>query len=127
MTITFTAMVSDVSALLVRGDVEMAATCTVTYIDATQLLACGHPILQAGPVSLPMTSADVVATLASPLNAFKIINTGREIGAFTEDRDSAIRGVLGARARMIPMRLEIGAAAGEGFIATCNQMGLRFA
>jgi hypothetical protein len=103
-----------VSALLVRGDVEMAATCTVTYIDATQLLACGHPILQAGPVSLPMTSADVVATLASPLNAFKIINTGREIGAFTEDRDAAIRGVLGARARMIPMRLEMGAAAGEG-------------
>ncbi len=88
---------SAVSAQLVRGDLEIAATCTVTYIDPKQLLACGHPLLQAGPVSLPMTTAEVVATLASPLNAFKIVNTGEPIGAFTEDRDSAIRGVLGAR------------------------------
>ena len=42
-----------------------------------------------------MTTAEVVATLASPLNAFKIINTGDAIGTFTEDRDSAILGVLG--------------------------------
>ncbi len=98
---------SAVSAQLVRGDLEIAATCTVTYIDAKQLLACGHPILQAGRVSMPMTSAEVVATLASPLNAFKIINTGRNIGAFTEDRDSAIRGELGAEARMVPMHMVI--------------------
>jgi hypothetical protein len=98
---------SAVSAQLVRGDLEIAATCTVTYIDAKQLLACGHPILQAGPVSLPMTTAEVVTTLASPLNAFKIVNTGATIGAFTEDRDAAIRGVLGAKARMIPVSIEV--------------------
>jgi hypothetical protein len=98
---------SAVSAQLVRGDMEIAATCTVTYLDAKQLLACGHPILQAGPVSLPMTEAEVVATLASPLNAFKIVNTGTTIGAFTDDRNSAIRGVLGAKARMIPMHISV--------------------
>jgi hypothetical protein len=98
---------SAVSAQLVRGDLEIAATCTVTYIDPKQLLACGHPLLQAGPVSLPMTTAEVVATLASPLNAFKIINTGATIGAFSEDRDAAIRGEFGARAQMIPVRIRI--------------------
>ena len=98
---------SAVSAQLVRGDLEIAATCTVTYIDPKQLLACGHPLLQAGPVSLPMTTADVVATLASPLNAFKIINTGETIGAFSQDRDAAIRGEFGARARMIPIHIRI--------------------
>jgi hypothetical protein len=92
---------------MVRGDVEIAATCTVTYIDPKQLLACGHPVLQAGPVSLPMTTTEVVATLASPLNAFKIVNTGREIGAFTEDRDAAIRGELGAKAVMIPVSISL--------------------
>jgi len=96
---------SAVSAELVRGDLEIAATCTVTYIDPKELLACGHPILQAGPVSLPMTTAEVVATLASPLNAFKIINTGKVVGAFTQDRDSAIRGVLGAQPHMIPLHI----------------------
>ncbi len=98
---------SAISAQLIRGDLEISATCTVTYVDPKQLLACGHPILQAGPVSLPMTTADVVATLASPLNAFKIVNTGATVGAFTEDRDSAIRGVFGARAHMIPVHLDV--------------------
>ncbi len=98
---------SAVSAQLVRGDLEVSATCTVTYVDPKQLLACGHPILQAGTVSLPMTTAEVVETLASPLNAFKIINTGDPIGTFTEDRDSAIRGVLGVKPRMIPVHITV--------------------
>jgi hypothetical protein len=98
---------SAVSAQLVRGDLEVSATCTVTYVDPKQLLACGHPILQAGTVSLPMTTAEVVETLASPLNAFKIINTGDPIGTFTEDRNSAIRGVLGAKPHMIPVHITV--------------------
>ncbi|MFP5249810.1 MAG: SpoIVB peptidase S55, partial [Acidobacteriota bacterium] len=104
---------SAISAQLVRGDVEIAATCTITYIDPKQLLACGHPVLQAGPVSLPMTTADVVTTLASPLNAFKIINTGATVGAFTEDRESGIRGILGAQAHMIPMLIEVDGPEGK--------------
>jgi len=98
---------SAVSAQLVRGDLEISATCTVTYVDPTQLLACGHPILQAGSVSLPMTTAEVVETLASPLNAFKIINTGDPIGTFTDDRDSAIRGILGIKPHMIPVHITV--------------------
>jgi hypothetical protein len=96
---------SAVSALLVRGDLEIAATCTVTYVDPHQVLACGHPITRYGNVSIPMTKADVVATLASPLNSFKIVNTTETIGSFTEDRSSAIRGVPGEAARMIPVAI----------------------
>ena len=96
---------SAVSLQIVRGDLEIAATCTVTYIDPRQLLACGHPVLQAGPISLPMTKAEVVTTLASSLQSFKVINTGDTIGAFTEDRESAIRGVFGTRAHMIPLHV----------------------
>ena len=103
---------SAVSMQLVRGDVEISATCTVTWVDPKQLLACGHPVLEAGPVSLPMTTADVVTTLASPLSAFKIINTGVTIGSFTQDRESAIRGVYGTQARMIPMHISVDAPEG---------------
>jgi len=105
---------SAISAQLVRGDVEVSATCTITYIDPKQLLACGHPVLQSGPVSLPMTTAEVVATLASPLNAFKIINTGAVVGAFTEDRESAIRGEIGVQAHMIPVHITVDGAGTPG-------------
>ncbi|MGC9222405.1 MAG: SpoIVB peptidase S55 [Terracidiphilus sp.] len=104
---------SSVSMQLVRGDLDVAATCTVTWIDPTQLLACGHPVLGVGPVSLPMTTTDVIATVASPLDAFKIVNTGAPIGAFTEDRESAIHGVFGVRARMIPMHISVDAPTGS--------------
>ncbi|HEX3571027.1 MAG TPA: SpoIVB peptidase S55 domain-containing protein [Acidobacteriaceae bacterium] len=98
---------SAVSAILVRGDLSMAGTCTVTYVDPTQLLACGHPITQFGSVSMPMTKAEVVTTLASPLNSFKIVNTTETIGAFTEDRASAILGRFGDEAQMIPVSVEV--------------------
>src|SRR5579862_9622926 len=65
---------SAVSAILVRGDMDIAATCTVTYMDAQHLLACGHPLMQFGSVDLPMTKAQVLATLPSPMNPFKIVN-----------------------------------------------------
>ena len=98
---------SAVSAILVRGDLSIAATCTVTYVDPTQLLACGHPITQFGSVSMPMTKADVVLTLASPLNSFKIINTTETVGSFTEDRMNAIYGRFGDLAKMIPVSVSV--------------------
>ncbi len=98
---------SAVSLQLASGDMEIAATCTVTYVDPKQLLACGHPIQQSGSISMPMTSTEVVATLASPLNAFKIVNTGKTIGAFTQDRDAAILGQFGTKARMIPVSIGV--------------------
>jgi len=103
---------SAVSAVLVRGDLSMAGTCTVTYVDPKRLLACGHPITQYGPVDMPMTKAEVLASLASPLNAFKIINTTETVGAFTEDRASAIMGRFGVEARMIPVAVEVVPPAG---------------
>lgn len=98
---------SAVSAVLVRGDMDIAATCTVTYMDAKYLLACGHPLLQFGLVDLPMTKAQVVATLPSPLNAFKIVNATEPIGAFVQDRHTGIMGEFGKKPDMIPVTLNI--------------------
>ncbi|HZQ96571.1 MAG TPA: SpoIVB peptidase S55 [Candidatus Sulfotelmatobacter sp.] len=98
---------SAVSAILVRGDMDIAATCTVTYIDPQRLLACGHPLLQFGSVDLPMNKAQVLATLPSPLNAFKIVNTTERAGVFVQDRHTGILGVFGKQPDMIPVTLTI--------------------
>lgn len=103
---------SAVSAVLVRGDMDAAATCTVTYMDKDHLLACGHPLTQYGMVDMPMTKANVVATLASPLNAFKIINTTEPIGAFVQDRHTGILGRFEKEPEMIPVTLSIHGASG---------------
>ncbi len=102
---------SAISAIIVSGDFSMAATCTVTYVDPKRLLACGHPITRYGDISLPMTKAQVVATVASPLSPIKIINTTQTIGSFTQDRESGILGVFGEQAHMIPVTLNLGGIA----------------
>lgn len=98
---------SAVSAILVRGDMDIAATCTVTYIDPQRLLACGHPLLQFGSVDLPMNKAQVLATLASPMNSFKIVNTTERAGVFVQDRHTGIMGVFDKQPDMIPVTLTI--------------------
>jgi hypothetical protein len=103
---------SAVSAVLVRGDMDIEATCTVTYIDPQRLLACGHPLLQFGSVDLPMNKAQVLATLPSPLNAFKIVNTTEPAGTFVQDRHTGIMGVFNKQPEMIPVTLTINGGAG---------------
>ncbi len=98
---------SAVSAILARGDMDIAATCTVTYMDADRLLACGHPLLQFGQIALPMTKAQVLATLPSPLNAFKIVNATEPVGAFVQDRHTGIMGEFNKQPEMIPVTLNI--------------------
>jgi hypothetical protein len=103
---------SAVSAVLVRGDMDIEATCTVTYIDPQRLLACGHPLLQFGSVDLPMNKAQILATLPSPLNAFKIVNTTEPAGVFVQDRHTGIMGVFNKEPEMIPVTLTINGGAG---------------
>jgi hypothetical protein len=109
---------SAVSAILVRGDMDIAATCTVTYIDPQRLLACGHPLLQFGAVDLPMNKAQVLATLPSPLNAFKIVNTTEQAGAFVQDRHTGIMGVFNKQPEMIPVTLTIHASTNNGSLSS---------
>src|ERR1035437_7907834 len=96
---------SAVSAILVRGDMNIAGTCTVTYLDDTHLLACGHPLLQAGSVDMQMTKATVLATLPSPETPFKIVNPAEPVGAFVQDRRAGIMGRFDREPHMIPVTL----------------------
>ena len=96
-----------VAAALVTGDMNIAATCTITHRVGDQLFACGHWILNLGSVQLPMATADIVTTVASEFNSFKISNVGEVVGTFTQDRTSAIVGRVGAPPPMIPVELTI--------------------
>src|SRR5712692_11166331 len=96
-----------VGAVLVTGDLSIHAACSVTLVTADRIFACGHPLFGFGPVALPMARGRVLTTLSSELASTKIVNVGGVIGAFTQDRLTALMGRLGAAPRMIPMELTI--------------------
>jgi hypothetical protein len=88
---------------LIRGDVEMGATGTITYVDRTRVYAFGHPFLNLGSASLPMTRAHVYTVLPSLDSSMKIATLGPVIGTVTQDRATAVGGTIGAG----PAELEV--------------------
>lgn len=98
---------------LIRGDFSVSSGCTITMIDAGRLLACGHPIFGFGAVSMGLSRAHVVMTLASAAESTKIIDTGGEIGTLTQDRQTAVLGKLGAGPSMIPVHLTVDSPGGQ--------------
>jgi hypothetical protein len=85
-----------VSVALTTGDITLAGTGTVSRVDGNRVTAFGHPMLSLGDVQLPMCSADVVAILPSTMESYKVANVGPVIGCITQDRLSAVSGLLGS-------------------------------
>jgi hypothetical protein len=105
---------SPVGVSLVRGDMSLAATGTVTLVDGETVYAFGHPFLGSGRVEMPMVSASVVHTLADLAGSVKMASVGPELGAVLEDRLTAIVGRTGHQAQMIPLAVDVrGADYGE--------------
>jgi hypothetical protein len=96
---------------LVRGDLSISSGCTVTTVEDDNILACGHPLFGFGKVSMPMSRAHVVMTLASAQASTKIITTGATIGTLTQDRQTAIMGTLGPGPSMIPLDVSLDTSA----------------
>ena len=86
---------SPVAGQMVRGDMGIAATGTVTYREGNRVLAFGHPLLRMGPVKIPMATAKILHTLPSSLGSFKISTPGKIVGQIRQDRLTAILGVIG--------------------------------
>jgi hypothetical protein len=84
-----------VSVALSTGDITLAGTGTVSRVDGNRIVAFGHPMLGLGDVQFPMCSAEVVAILPSTLESMKVANIGPVIGCISQDRLSAVSGVLG--------------------------------
>jgi hypothetical protein len=98
---------SAVGAVIVNGDFDISSVGTVTYRDGDKILAFGHPMLDAGPVNIPMAKATVVTTLSSYWASNKLAVSTDIIGNIRQDRSPGIMGVLGEAPPMIPVRVVI--------------------
>jgi hypothetical protein len=98
---------SPISTVLLSGDMLLAATGTVTWVDGDSVLAFGHPFLSMGPIEMPMARAEVLTVLPSVYRSFKFSDTGAVIGSVTQDRSTGILGTFGTRAAMVPITVRI--------------------
>ncbi|MBN1357064.1 hypothetical protein JXA40_12450 [bacterium] len=98
---------SPVAAVLMDGDIKMAATGTATAVNGNRVLAFGHPMMSLGQCDIPMASAEIVTYIPSLANSFKLANIGRVMGSFFVDAEPGVAGLIGDPPRMIPMQIII--------------------
>jgi hypothetical protein len=99
---------SMISVQLLAGDMSTGADGTVTAIDGDRIYAFGHRFLAAGSTDLPFAQAEVLALLPNLLSSFKISTAREWMGSITADRDTAIAGVTGRAASLIPVEIRVG-------------------
>jgi len=92
---------------LLAGDLSATALGTVSYNDGRKVLGFGHAMFNAGPITAPIATGNVLLTLASQFNPVKIANAVSIVGALKQDRHSGIMGVLGETAEMAPVRVRL--------------------
>jgi hypothetical protein len=92
---------------LIRGDMSMVGTGTVSYVDRDGVLAFGHPMFGAGEIYLPLVDAEIHVVLPSVAQSMKLSSPLHEVGALVQDRQSCIVGDLDARASMVPMTVQV--------------------
>jgi len=99
---------SMISVQLLSGDMSVGADGTVTSIDGDKVYAFGHRFLGEGPTELPFARAEVLALLPSLNSSFKISTAREWMGSITADRDTAVSGVVGKQAPLIPLEIHVG-------------------
>ncbi len=98
-----------VGVSLIRGDLSMAGTGTVTHVDEGRLYAFGHPFYNLGSARFPMTRAYVHTVLPSQAISSKIAAVGEVLGTIDQDRSTGISGSLGAGPRLVPVHVSLNA------------------
>ena len=96
-----------IGATLMRGDLTMAGTGTVTLVENGRVFAFGHPFYNLGHTQFPMNRAFVTTLLPSVAISSRIATIGEVIGTIDQDRSTGIYGTLGPGPTMIPITVAL--------------------
>lgn len=94
-----------VAVQLVKGDLDLSAVGTTTYVDGNTVLAFGHPLYNLGAVDYAMARASVITVIPSLAGSFKLTASDNLVGTFTQDRSSGLLGELGKIPKYIPINV----------------------
>ncbi|RPJ51299.1 MAG: hypothetical protein EHM23_34320, partial [Acidobacteria bacterium] len=98
---------STVAVQLVRGDMDVSATGTVTHVSGNNVYAFGHPFLSIGYTDLPMSKASVITVIPTLMVSMKVAATTHSVGTIKQDRATGVMGIAGEKSHMIPVHLRL--------------------
>ncbi len=104
---------SAIGVQLVKGDVDLTALGTVTFVDGQTFMAFGHPFLNRGSVDFFAAGAYVHEVVSSIEVPFKIGAPLEAVGRLTQDRQAGVAGRLGELPQAILVEVDVYDAASE--------------
>ena len=98
---------SAVAVQVSYGGIEAGALGTMTWTDGKSFLAFGHPFMSLGSVEIPMSQSEVLAVLPSNGFPFKMGTFEKPAATVTEDRTTAIAGIIGSTPAMVDVSVKV--------------------
>lgn len=98
---------SAIGVELLRGDLNMVGTGTVTHRIGNTVLAFGHPMFGIGEQYFPITTSYIHHIFAGVSMSFKFSSPLNRVGTLTQDRRSCIIGQVGPKAPTVPITIAI--------------------
>lgn len=92
---------------LVLGDANLGALGTTTWVDGERVLLMGHPLMQRGPVDLPLATAEILGVFPSRDVSFKLGTMGPVLGSVHHDLRAGLVGRLGAEPPLTPVAIRV--------------------
>lgn len=92
---------------MMRGDLSLTAIGTVTHREGDRVYGFGHPFMNAGNTTFPMTTAEVISPMPSLQNSFKLATAREPAGAIKQDRQAAVVGRTGNPPSMVPVTIDL--------------------
>ncbi|MEM1159134.1 MAG: hypothetical protein AAF649_03425 [Verrucomicrobiota bacterium] len=96
---------SPLAVVLMDGDISMAGTGTVTWVEGNQVVGFGHAMFGLGPIDFPIAPAEIITVVPSYMMPHKIANAGQINGTLDQDRLSAVSGRIGPVPEMATYRV----------------------
>ncbi|MGL5254595.1 MAG: hypothetical protein ACRC9L_06365 [Brevinema sp.] len=94
-----------VAIKLIEGDISVASIGTVTYVNGDNVYIYGHPMNQAGSITLPLSKARIYTIIASTDISFKMGSATETVGATVFDGSAAVYGRTDRDALMTPIKM----------------------
>lgn len=108
---------------LLRGDLDMTAVGTVTWIDGSRFIGFGHPMFGKGATDFLATRAYVQQIVPSLDAPFKLASPFGAFGTITQDRSAGVAGHIDRLPVLLPIEISISDASGRRSVTlTCESV-----
>lgn len=98
---------SSIGVQLAKGDVNVFAAGTITYIEDDSFLAFGHSLLSSGKSELIACVANIDGILKTSDSYGKLATAGASVGSVLQDRLNGIGGKFGASVPTVPIEITV--------------------